>query len=143
MIITEEAAPEGKLEVLVGWLDRQPAWSDLPIIVLTRHGDGPERIRGAARLAHLQGNVTFLERPFHATTLVSLVSAALRGRRRQYEARARIEEVRLGEVRYRTLFDALDAGFCIIQMLFAADGTPTDYDFSGGQSRLFEAVGAR
>ena len=28
---------------LSAWLDRQPAWSDLPIIVLTHHGGGPER----------------------------------------------------------------------------------------------------
>ena len=39
------------------------------------------------------GNVTFLERPFHPTTLVSLAQSALRGRRRQYEARARLEEL--------------------------------------------------
>jgi signal transduction histidine kinase/ActR/RegA family two-component response regulator len=34
---------------------------------------------------HLLGNVTFLERPFHPTTLISIVETALRGRRRQYE----------------------------------------------------------
>ena len=39
------------------------------------------------------GNVTFLERPFHPTTLISLAQSALRGRRRQYEARARLEEL--------------------------------------------------
>ena len=39
------------------------------------------------------GNVTFLERPFHPTTFVSLAQSALRGRRRQYEARARLEEL--------------------------------------------------
>ena len=87
---------EAGIEAVAAWLDRQPAWSDLPIVVLTRHGGGPERNPGAARLASLLGNVTFLERPFHPTTLVSLATAALRGRRRQYEARARIEEVRRG-----------------------------------------------
>ena len=39
------------------------------------------------------GNVTFLERPFHPTTFVSLAQSALRGRRRQYDARARLEEL--------------------------------------------------
>jgi signal transduction histidine kinase/ActR/RegA family two-component response regulator len=39
------------------------------------------------------GNVTFLERPFHPTTLISLARSALRGRRRQYEARARLVEL--------------------------------------------------
>ena len=148
-ILTEEAAREAGIEAVAAWLDRQPAWSDLPIVVLTHHGGGPERNPGAARLASFLGNATFLERPFHPTTLVSLATAALRGRRRQYEARARIEEVREGEARYRTLFEAIDAGFCIIELLFAADGTPIDYRFLevnpafARQSGLTDAVGRR
>ena len=47
----------------------------------------------AARLAEALGNVTFLERPFHPTTLASVVRTAIRGRRRQYEARSRLEEL--------------------------------------------------
>ena len=43
------------------------------------------------------GNVTFLERPFHPTTLVSAVGTALRGRRRQYQARAMMDQIRAGE----------------------------------------------
>ncbi|MBV9969646.1 MAG: response regulator, partial [Xanthobacteraceae bacterium] len=39
------------------------------------------------------GNVTFLERPFHPTTLVSVVQAGLRGRRRQYECKQLNEEL--------------------------------------------------
>ena len=48
-------------------------------------------IPAALRFLKSLGNVTFLERPFHPTSLVSLVQSALRGRRRQYEARARLE----------------------------------------------------
>jgi two-component sensor histidine kinase len=43
--------------------------------------------------------VTFLERPFHPTTLVSVVQTALRGRRRQYEARERLETLRAAVAR--------------------------------------------
>ena len=39
------------------------------------------------------GNVTFLERPFHPTTLVSVVQTGLRGRQRQYECRRLNEEL--------------------------------------------------
>ena len=39
------------------------------------------------------GNVTFLERPFHPTTFLSVVRTAVRGRRRQYEARKHLEEL--------------------------------------------------
>jgi signal transduction histidine kinase len=39
-------------------------------------------------------NVTLLERPFHPTTFVSLAKSAAKSRRRQYEARSRLEELR-------------------------------------------------
>jgi two-component sensor histidine kinase len=34
-----------------------------------------------------------------------------------------------GEIGYRQLFDAIDQGFCIIEMLFDADDRPRDYRF--------------
>jgi signal transduction histidine kinase len=43
------------------------------------------------------GNVAFLERPFHPMTLVSVIRTALRGRRRQYEARDHIQAIRAAE----------------------------------------------
>ena len=33
------------------------------------------------------------------------------------------------EQRYRTVLDAIDVGFCVIEMIFDADGTPVDYLF--------------
>jgi PAS domain S-box-containing protein len=33
------------------------------------------------------------------------------------------------EQKYRTLFDSMDAGYCVIEMLFDADQRPTDYRF--------------
>jgi len=87
-VIADEAIKTADLRSLVNWLDDQPAWSDFPIILLTHQGGGPERNPDAARIGQALGNVTFLERPFHPTTLVSIVGSAVRGRRRQYEARA-------------------------------------------------------
>jgi hypothetical protein len=69
----------------------------MPIVLLALRGGGIERNPSAQRLAAALGNVTFLERPFHPTTLVSVVETALRGRRRQYEARDRIETIRAAE----------------------------------------------
>src|SRR3546814_15524855 len=78
------------------------SWSDLPFIVLTQGGGGPERNPGASRLSEALGSVTFLERPFHSSTFVSVARTALKGRLRQYEARARLEELREGEAPLRT-----------------------------------------
>ncbi|HEX5006883.1 MAG TPA: PAS domain-containing protein, partial [Hyphomonadaceae bacterium] len=93
-IATEEALRTADLHSLAEWLDAQPEWSDFPFILLTQRGGGLERNPGASRLLKTLGNVTFVERPFHPTTLISLAEAALRGRRRQYEARARLASLR-------------------------------------------------
>jgi signal transduction histidine kinase len=46
--------------------------------------------------------LAFLERPFHPTTFVSVVRTALRGRLRQYEARARLEALHVSEANARS-----------------------------------------
>lgn len=92
-LITEETLQGADLRPLVHFIAAQKEWSDFPFIVLTARGGGLERNPDARRLLATLGNVTFLERPFHPTTLVSLAQAALRARRRQYEARARQEDI--------------------------------------------------
>jgi signal transduction histidine kinase len=98
-IVTEEALHRADLRPLAFWLEAQPEWSDFPFILLTSRGGGLERNPAAARFLKALGNVSFLERPFHPTTLVSLSSSALRGRRRQYDARARLLELNEGRER--------------------------------------------
>lgn len=49
---------------------------------------------------------------------------------RDVTARKRIEaELRAGEERYHSLFNSIDEGFCIIEMLYDEDGRPVDYRF--------------
>jgi PAS domain S-box-containing protein len=106
-VLTEEALRSADLKPLAKWLAEQPSWSDMPFIVLTQRGGGPERNPAAARLSEILGNVTFLERPFHATTFISVARSALKGRRRQFEARASLAELSEAERRLQT---ALEAG---------------------------------
>ncbi|MDB6085803.1 MAG: putative two-component sensor histidine kinase transcriptional regulatory protein, partial [Gammaproteobacteria bacterium] len=106
-VIADEAVHSADLRPLVGFLESQAPWSDLPIILLTHRGGGPERNPAALRLGEILGNVSFLERPFHPTTLSSMVRAAARGRRRQYEARHRLDEISEREQQLQT---ALTAG---------------------------------
>ncbi|QGN54739.1 response regulator [Novosphingobium sp. Gsoil 351] len=126
-VITEEALLSPDLRELSAWLDEQAEWSDFPFVLLTVRGGGLERNPAAGRYLETLGNVTFLERPFHPTTLVSLARAAIRGRRRQYEARARLLALRESETRYRTLFDTMDEGFCVIRFLDGPHGKLSDY----------------
>ena len=81
-VLVAEEAVHGNDGCLAAWVERQPAWSDLPVLVLARAGaDSP----AVARAMDLLGNVTIVERPTRVATLVSVVRSALRARRRQYQ----------------------------------------------------------
>ena len=108
VLITEEAVRTADLAGLDRWIAGQPAWSDMPFILLTRQG-GVDRNPTATRLSRILGNVSFLERPFHPTTLISVAATALRGRRRQYEARARLDELHSREAQLRELNATLES----------------------------------
>lgn len=106
-VATEEALRMTDLRKIAAHLSAQPAWSDLPFIILSERGGGSASSSGANDLSDLLGNVTFLERPFHSTTFISVARTALKGRQRQFEARGRIEELHESEAR---LLTALLAG---------------------------------
>ena len=109
VLITEEALAGRDLRPIANWLGEQQEWSDLPFVLLTQRGGGLERNPEAGRFLEALGNVTFLERPFHPTTLVSLARSALRARRRQYDARQRLKELQDSEDRLRTVNETLEA----------------------------------
>ena len=106
LVIAAEALRGVDIEPLLEHLHQQPAWSDLPIVLMTHHGGSDHN--GSSHLSGLLGNVTFLERPFHPVTLISLVSAALRGRRRQYEARDRLIDLSESELRLQRTLETLE-----------------------------------
>ncbi len=72
---------------LMSLLEGQPAWSDLPVSIIThsRIAD-PHELRAVRGLEHLH-SVTFLDRPVRVAALVSTVRAALQARSRQYQVR--------------------------------------------------------
>ncbi|MFS8148178.1 response regulator [Rhizobium sp. BR 249] len=139
-VLTEEAVRWGDLKPIAAWVSTQPSWSDLPFIVLTTRGGGPERNPSAARLSEVLGNVTFLERPFHATSFVSIARTALKGRLRQYEARSQLDALSEGERRLQTALAAGRLGAWELELssmrLFASDtckaifGRGPDEEFS-------------
>lgn len=142
-LVTEEGLRDADLRQLSAWLHGQPEWSDFPFILLTRKGGGIERNPAARRYLDILGNVTFLERPFHPTTLISLAQAALRGRRRQYEARSRLEELRSVAEKYRSLFESLDVGFCVVELDLDDDHKPVDYHFIEANPAFERQTGLR
>jgi signal transduction histidine kinase len=87
VLATEEALPHDSR--LIDLIQRQPQWSDLPVLVLTRPGADSAAV---ARAVRTLGNVTLLERPVRVTALASAVHSALRARERQYQTRAHLLE---------------------------------------------------
>jgi signal transduction histidine kinase/CheY-like chemotaxis protein len=107
-LITEESLIDADRRPLREWLDRQEPWSDFPFIMLATKRAG-QRSREAMETLRNLGNVVVLERPIHSETLASAVSAALRVRRRQYDARSRLVALESAEERLTQLNATLEA----------------------------------
>jgi signal transduction histidine kinase len=89
LLLAEEVLIDGQALELARYLRKQPPWSDLPILFLTRHGaDSP----AVTQALDILGNVTLLERPTRVNTLVSAARAALRARERQFQVREHLIE---------------------------------------------------
>jgi signal transduction histidine kinase/CheY-like chemotaxis protein len=84
-LVTEEAFLSRGTDALEEWVANQPPWSDFPFIVLTSRADSAAAQAYRRRLLESLGNVSLLERPLNAITLMSAIGSALRARRRQYE----------------------------------------------------------
>jgi PAS domain S-box-containing protein len=127
LVIASEALDTETGPLLAEYLERQPAWSDVPVILLTLAtlDELPEPI---VAIAEAVGNITMLERPFKFATFQSVVKMALRARRRQYEvgrllaseseAKARADwetqradsrerELRMSEERFRLIANSI------------------------------------
>ncbi|SFD58384.1 ATP-binding protein [Paracidovorax konjaci] len=90
----------------------------LPVILLSARAGQEAHAEGLAA-----GADDYVAKPFSARDLLARVAAALA------RARKRAETAKAAEIRYRQLFDAIDEGFCIIELVFDAAGRPIDYRF--------------
>ncbi len=100
-MVTEESLIADRTR-LNAWLEAQSAWSDFPFILLATKRVG-RRPQDAQRILEQMGNVMVLERPIHGETLTSAATSALRGRRRQYQARQMLDDLTLAEDRLTQL----------------------------------------
>jgi|GEM_PF-6999605 len=91
-LITAEALSVPAMAQIAKTLAAQPAWSDIPLMIMVA---GPEVERAARTFEPLgpRAQVTLVDRPIHVKTLVSAARAALRSRLRQYEMRDLLQEL--------------------------------------------------
>jgi signal transduction histidine kinase len=91
IVMTDVGLTAPGFEQVQAVLSRQPPWSDLPIVLLLQTGTQSPL---AAQVISTFTNVTLLDRPTSARTLISAVQTAIRARHRQYQTREQLEALR-------------------------------------------------
>lgn len=97
LVLSEEALVNADGS-LADRISRQPVWSDLPVVILSRSGAESESL---GRIVSALGNVTVLERPVRVSTFLSVIRTALRARERQYQVRDHLIEREAAELALR------------------------------------------
>ena len=97
VLLAEEALASPEIQAFLTALRNQPAWSDLPILLLTHASRGRDHTTVAVARLRPSTFVTLLERPIRTATLISSVEAALRARQRQWEVRDLLAERKANE----------------------------------------------
>ena len=96
LMLTDRALTDDQLPHLLAALGEQPAWSDVPVIILVReqqHAPPTQRVLGQF------GNVNILDRPVSTRSMTSAVLSALRDRSKQYRIRDQLHRQELVERR--------------------------------------------
>jgi PAS domain S-box-containing protein len=137
LIIADMMMPGMSGDVMVDELRRHGTLADIPIVMLTAKADAALRLRLLRRGVH-----DYLPKPFPVEELLLRVQTLLAERKR-------MKQLRESEERYRTLFDSIDEGFCIVRMLFDESDKAVDYRFIETnaafeqQSGMFDVHGKR
>lgn len=92
LLLTEESLTDPVAEGLSALIDGQPAWSDIPVIVLTAPKRDPRTQWQLIEEGSSVRNATLLERPMRSETLLHAVRVALRDREQQYRLRDHLSE---------------------------------------------------
>ena len=76
VFVAEEGLFGKDISHITAWVARQPAWSDLPFIVLTSRHDESRVVAWRETLTASLRNVSLLERPLQPITLTTIVRAS-------------------------------------------------------------------
>lgn len=111
IVIAEETLGKETVATLMGALEQQPSWSDIPVAIIT--GGGQAALRSLRKLITVgpASNVALLERPFHPETLLSTVEVAWRARQRQYQVRNLLQDQQQSQQRMQNILDGITDSF--------------------------------
>ncbi len=92
VVLAKEALDRSGITLLAKTLAEQPAWSDLSFVLLV--GSEKQGWPPQGPMRNIVGSAIVLERPMRKLTLLTAVRAALGARRRQYEVRDALKDLR-------------------------------------------------
>jgi signal transduction histidine kinase/ActR/RegA family two-component response regulator len=139
LLFTEEALAHDAMSILAAALAEQPAWSQVPIIILTAVLAIESKPRSFRELGKYT-NVTLVDRPVRIQSLVSAARAALAARQRQYDARDLMRKLE-DRVHERDRFLAIlghELRNPLGAILLASQMTGEDGRLDGEHARLIE-----
>jgi len=103
ILMTEQALAEDGIQDFLKVLNGQPAWSDIPIVMLIQDAAASA---GAAEVLASMSNVTLVERPAATRSVLSALQSAVRGRHRQYQIRDQLHTIRAAQDERQSLLDS-------------------------------------
>ena len=125
VIFPEEARAEAEAQyrAVFAAAEIAPAYESV-----VRRGNGVRRV--------VEARYTFLEEGGRRVAMLSVVHDIT-------ERKAAEAALREGAARYRALFEAIDQGFCVIEVLLDDAGGPVDYRFAEANPAFEEMTGLR
>jgi signal transduction histidine kinase len=139
LLFTEEALAHDGVRRLAATLGEQPAWSQVPIIILTAVLAPESKTRSFLELGR-RTNVTLIDRPVRIQSLISAARAALSARQRQYDVRDLMSKLE-DRVHERDRFLAIlghELRNPLGAILLASQMTDEDGRVDGEHARLIE-----
>ncbi|MGZ5092781.1 MAG: ATP-binding protein [Burkholderiales bacterium] len=103
-VLVEEALVHPDIDNFLEVLAAQPAWSDLPLVLIASEGAALGAL--LERVFPQSGNLAVLQRPLNPVSLVSAVQVGLRARHRQFQVRDLLDQ-RSNALRLRDEFLAM------------------------------------
>ncbi len=116
VVLTDAAVADPGLSSVMDALERQPRWSDMPVILLSKpEMRSPSDKRRFGKLT----NLTVLDRPTSGRALVSAVEAAIRGRSRQYQIRDQLNSLQEADAALRESAERMSLGVQVAGLALA------------------------
>ncbi|HEY9656416.1 MAG TPA: response regulator, partial [Crinalium sp.] len=125
LVLTDVMMPKVDGFELLRQLRLDPQTREIPILLLSARAGEEAAIEGLEA-----GADDYLVKPFSARELLARVATNLElGRSRQLKRKQAEAALHQSEERYRTLFECIDEGFCVIEVLLDENKKPIDYRF--------------